>query len=577
MWTDHASFCHKAIVVTCGLGLVVMVSGFAIGSADSRERNQRHRHFAARAEAQSHRAHAPIFANSHLRRPPRGAAVDAQTISAIVVDANSGRTLYARSENEQRGPASITKVMTLYLLFEQLEKGKLRLDSTIPISAHSAIQAPTKLGLRAGSLITVEDAIQAVVTRSANDIAVAIAEAIGGDEASFAEMMTRKAHALGMLGTHFVNASGLPDDAQVTTASDLAILGRAIQDHFPESYRFFATRTFTYRGAAIRNHNHLLERCEGMDGIKTGYTRASGFNLLASVRRGGRHIVAVVLGGKSAGHRDRIMADLIEAQIVDGATMRTAGPIPLPNAALAPVTVAARGSFVPQAVPADRVTVPPRDSDPKVDPKMPFVPVSLKPGLTVETPPIRSAGLGLAVPADRPRPAYVAAAPQPRKEVAGLDPAAAAPSRISVDGSTTRGPSKPPSSGATTTPSVLRRPAAFVGTQDNVADPIAPRRPAERVADRSGAVDLHPVVARRGEWTIQIAATNDLTKANDLLARAKQEGARALESATPTTEKILKGSETLYRARFTGLEADAAESACRQLKRSGFNCFVARN
>ena len=248
-------------------------------------------------------------------------------VAAIVVDGNSGRTLFAVNENQPRHPASVTKVMTLYLLFEQLEKGRLRLNSPLMISQHAAAQAPSKLGLQPGETIEVEHAIKAVVTKSANDIAVAIAENIGGDEDSFARMMTNKAHALGMHGTHFANASGLPNSEQITTAHDLAVLGRAIQDRFPHYYRYFSTHTFAYRGAVMRNHNHLLGQVEGMDGIKTGYTAASGFNLLTSVRRGGHHIVAVVLGGATAGARDRYMANLIEDHIDDGAGVRTAAAI----------------------------------------------------------------------------------------------------------------------------------------------------------------------------------------------------------------------------------------------------------
>ena len=248
-------------------------------------------------------------------------------VAAIVVDGNSGRTLFAVNENQPRHPASVTKVMTLYLLFEQLEKGHLRLDLPLMISQHAAAQAPSKLGLQPGETIEVEHAIKAVVTKSANDIAVAIAENIGGDEDSFARMMTSKAHALGMHSTHFANASGLPNSEQITTAHDLAVLGRAIQDRFPHYYRYFSTHTFAYRGAVMQNHNHLLGRVEGMDGIKTGYTAASGFNLLTSVRRGGHHIVAVVLGGATAGARDRYMASLIEDHIDDGAGVRTAAAI----------------------------------------------------------------------------------------------------------------------------------------------------------------------------------------------------------------------------------------------------------
>src|SRR5439155_3925802 len=238
-------------------------------------------------------------------------------------DANSGRVLHASNPDSLRHPASITKIMTLYVLFEQLEAGKLKLDSRLPVSAHAAAQEPSKLGLEPGQTIATEDAIKAVVTKSANDIAVVIAETIAGNEEDFARLMTRKAHALGMTRTVYTNASGLPDDEQVTTARDQALLGRAIQDRFPRYYRYFATSSFHFHGMDIRNHNRLLGHIQGIDGIKTGYTRASGFNLVSSVRRGGRHLVAVVFGGSSSDARDARMRDLIEQHLARASTERT--------------------------------------------------------------------------------------------------------------------------------------------------------------------------------------------------------------------------------------------------------------
>jgi D-alanyl-D-alanine carboxypeptidase len=236
--------------------------------------------------------------------------------SAIVLDVNSGKVLHSVNADELRHPASLTKIMTLYLLFERLETGKLRLDTQLAVSEHAAIQAPTKLGLTPGQMITVEDAIGGLVTKSANDAAVVIAEALVGDEHEFTELMTRKAHALGMSRTVYRNASGLPDDEQVTTARDQALLGRAIQERFPGYYRYFAMSSFKYHGQTMLTHNQLLGQVEGLDGIKTGYTKASGFNLVTSVRRDSRHIVSVVLGGASAGARDARMRSLIEECIV---------------------------------------------------------------------------------------------------------------------------------------------------------------------------------------------------------------------------------------------------------------------
>ncbi len=253
-----------------------------------------------------------------------GFAAQAAPYADIVVDANSGDVLHATNPDARRHPASLTKIMTLYLLFEQLEAGKLQLDSPLKVSEEAAAQMPTKLGLRAGSTIEVEDAIKGIVTRSANDASVVVAEAVAGDEEEFAKLMTRKAQALGMTRTVYKNASGLPDDDQVTTARDQSLLGRAVRERFPSYYKYFSTRSFTFRGQRIGNHNRLLGRVEGVDGIKTGYIRASGFNLVTSVQRGDRHVVAVVMGGSSAASRDAKMRDLISEKIAAASTKRTA-------------------------------------------------------------------------------------------------------------------------------------------------------------------------------------------------------------------------------------------------------------
>jgi D-alanyl-D-alanine carboxypeptidase len=250
-------------------------------------------------------------AEAARRKHRRAVSSYAPPYAAMVVDAKTGRMLHGQNEDALRHPASVTKVMTLYLLFEQLEKGRLSLDTPLQVSANAASQAPSKLGLRPGSTIEVEDAILALVTKSANDVAAVVAENLGGSVEAFAAQMTRKARALGMTRTVYRNASGLPDPEQVTTARDLTILGRAIQDRFPKQYKYFATRVFHHGRAAYRNHNKLLGRVEGVDGIKTGFTRASGFNLLTSAKSGDRHIVAAVLGGRSGASRDNIMASLV--------------------------------------------------------------------------------------------------------------------------------------------------------------------------------------------------------------------------------------------------------------------------
>src|SRR6476661_10326841 len=268
-------------------------------------------------------------ADAHAKRAHRSRSADSYqpAYSSIVVDANSGAVMQATNADAPRHPASLTKVMTLYLLFERLEQGKIKLTTEMPVSARAAIQAPSKLGLKPGDSIRVETAIRAIVTKSANDVAVIVAEAIGGDEPAFAKMMTAKARALGMSQTTYRNASGLPEDQQITTARDQAILGRAIQDRFPNYYQYFATRTFDFRGKSIRNHNHLLGTMDGVDGIKTGYIHDSGFNIVTSVRRANHHIVAVVFGGRTADARDARVRSLIDNNINIAAVKRTAPPV----------------------------------------------------------------------------------------------------------------------------------------------------------------------------------------------------------------------------------------------------------
>jgi D-alanyl-D-alanine carboxypeptidase len=292
----------------CVFGLVTVTSAviFTTDSADARRYHRQYARHVRHHEARE--SYSPAF-------------------SSIIVDGNSGATLSSNNPDASRHPASLTKIMTLYLLFERLDAGKIKLDTEMEVSEHASEQAPTKLGLRPGQTIRVEDAIKGLVTRSANDAAVVIAEAIGGDEDDFAKLMTRKARALGMTKTVYRNASGLPDDDQVTTARDQSTLGRAIQDRFPRYYRYFSTSAFNYHGQSIRNHNHLLGSVEGVDGIKTGYTRASGFNLVTSMRRGNRHLVGVVLGGRSGGSRDAIMRSLLAENLEKASTNRTVAAI----------------------------------------------------------------------------------------------------------------------------------------------------------------------------------------------------------------------------------------------------------
>ena len=351
----------------------------------------------------------------------------------IVVDANSGTVLHSTNPDAQRHPASLTKIMTLYLLFEQLEAGKLKLDSPLQVSKEAAGQMPTKLGLKPGSTLAVEDAIKGMVTRSANDAAVVVAEAIAGDEDAFAKLMTRKAQALGMSRTIYKNASGLPDSGQITTARDQSALGRAVQERFPRYYKYFSIRTFVFRGQSIGNHNNLLGRVEGVDGIKTGYVNASGFNLVTSVHRGNRYLVAVVMGGSSAGSRDAKMRDLISDKIAQASVKRTAPMVaegsPPPEARPEPKAVA-KVETAPEPKVAAKVEAKP---EPKVAAKTEAAKTEAKPEPKAEARfavasavslPVRlnSAPAAQADPAATTRTESMAAAAQPRTAAGSTDP-----------------------------------------------------------------------------------------------------------------------------------------------------------
>ena len=332
-------------LVRVGLFGLATIAATVIATTDSAEarRHYRHRHVSHQSSDDDDRgSYSPLF-------------------SSIIVDGNSGTVLTANSPDGLRHPASLTKVMTLYLLFERLESGKITLDTEMPVSEHAADQDPTKLGLRAGQTLRVEDAIKGMITRSANDAAVVTGEFLGGSEEAFAKMMTRKAHALGMSRTIYRNASGLPNDEQVTTARDQSTLGRAIQDRFPRYYRYFSTTAFNFRGHTITGHNHLLGSVDGVDGIKTGYIRASGFNLITSIHRGNRFLVGVVMGGRSGGSRDAIMRNLIAENLGKGATTRTVAAITERNGSDAAVEVA---NADPDAAPPQVAQVQPATQPP---------------------------------------------------------------------------------------------------------------------------------------------------------------------------------------------------------------------
>jgi D-alanyl-D-alanine carboxypeptidase len=492
-------------------------------------------------------------------RPKRKRALTSSyspAYAAIVVDANSGAVLHASNPDALRHPASLTKIMTLYLLFERLESGRLTLDSPLRISEHAANQPPTKLGLKEGSTIRVEDAIQGMITRSANDAAAVVAENLAGSESEFAKLMTRRAHALGMTKTVYRNASGLPDNQQVTTARDQAILGRAIQEHFPEYYKYFSKRSFTYRGQQIGNHNRLLGKVEGVDGIKTGFTRASGFNLVTSMRKDKRHIVAVVLGGASAGARDARMRQLVTSHIREASSRRTA-----PLIARAPDRPAPKsaGSFA-LASADSTTTAAPRvpQGGPAAGSAEPIRPVQVK-TLAVKPPPTRTASAG---------PLHLPSAPAPET---------AAPETVK--------PQTPPPMARAGVLGYLPfpMPTASVGHSAPPPPPVTPppeaaaAAPAAPPAPATAPVTAQKKAPARSGWIIQVGALPSETEAKERLATVKTKAARYLASADPFTEPVQKGSTTLFRARFAGFDKTQAEAACRYLKRNDVDCLAIKN
>lgn len=525
--------------------------------------------------------------------------------AAMVIDAKTGRMLHGVNENALRHPASITKVMTLYMLFEQMERGRFRMDSPLRVSSYAASRPPSKIGVDAGDTIEVEDAIKVLITKSANDVAVVVAENIAGDEVTFAEQMTRRARSLGMTRTVFKNASGLPDAEQVTTARDLTILARAIQKRFPRHYQMFQTRNFAYAGRSYRNHNKLLGRVEGVDGIKTGYTRMSGFNLMTSAKADGRHIVSIVLGGRSGRVRDNIMAGLVVAHLPRAsAAPRTSLVAQLPEIERQPDVqrTAERG---PERV---RVAVaePVRAAEPAAAPAPQPVAVArpvARPIDLASARPISASAAANAFAAPTPTstsaqamrwatgappagareirpPAVVAQAdtrssPQPAMRPAAPVPARPAPApRPSVAVSEARAAMperiqpQPVLPASASRAGQIRPPANVQFTSSVVKQPEKPDTRAETPASK---------VTLASGWMIQLGATDDEGKAKGIISNARARS-RTLAEAKGFTQPVERGGSTLFRARFAGFDDQTeANNACRDLRRSGFSCFATRS
>ncbi|MCB1446341.1 MAG: D-alanyl-D-alanine carboxypeptidase [Rhizobiaceae bacterium] len=443
-------------------------------------------------------------------------AAAAPRSSSIVIDVKAGKVLSAEDPDGLRYPASLTKMMTLYLVFEALESGRIKLNTRVPVSANAAAEQPSKLGVRKGTSFTVEQGIMALVTRSANDCATAFGEFLGGTEARFGKMMTSKARQLGMTRTVYYNAHGLPDARQVTTARDQARLGVALRRDFPQYYGYFSTRSFTYGRQVIGNHNRLLGNVKGVDGIKTGFTRASGFNLVTSAQLDGRSIVAVVMGGTTGRSRDNKMRRLVAAYLPKASRKKSATDY-----------IAAKTA-----------------------------------GKTVETAyaePENETELTRAfeLPADGP-------VPQARYDV-DEQVASADDTLVPVIRTKTVKITKAKRA------DVLRVPVPSEDIGDDVTD-ATPARKSQPAVD---TVTTASTTSDMAGWVIQVGAAPEKAMAMDLLQKAQDKGGKVLRSAKPFTVTYVKGEEQLFRARFGGFaDQDAAVRACKVLKKKGFGCWA---
>jgi len=453
-------------------------------------------------------------------------ATDPDKDAALIEDGETGKVLYSRNANAERHPASLTKMMTLYLLFEALKKGQLGLASSLPVSAHAAAQRPTKLHLYPGDTIPVDVAIYGIVIRSANDVAVAIAEALGGTESRFAEMMNAKARELGMRDTFFHNASGLPDPLQISTASDLAVLGRHLAYDFPQYYHYFAAPGFTWRGVTYQTHDNLIGRYEGADGIKTGYTEASGFNLVSSVTRGRTHVVGVVMGGRTAHRRDREMMRLLDSAFAQ---------------------IDANPALVASA-------------------KVPWQTVAQNNQTVV-------AGFDLTPPSPRPAPPAMVVADAEDEDLAEARPDAdeqsseneLAPPPV---------PTPHPAAPMAPPPQPKPRPVMVASYQPPVPKPRA--RPEAGEGDFGDDLATAAKRLTAQDWTIQIGAFADSTLARAQLASYAERSMDILGQAARIIVPFRAvDGQTLFRARFGPFVEREAREVCARLTERGQTCFAA--
>jgi len=454
--------------------------------------------------------------------PPVAQSSDNSRYASIVVDASSGEVLFARFADARRYPASITKVMTLYLVFEALESGKVKLTDNLTVSPRAASQPPSKLGLAAGQSISLDDAMRATAVRSANDMAVVLAEHIAGSEAQFTARMTAKARELGMDHTRFTTANGLPDTRQATTARDLSILSRAVMRDYPQYYRYLGLHDWYYNGRDYRNTNGLLATGRGYDGIKTGFTNASGYNLAASSVRDGKRIITIVMGGRSTKSRNEHVAELMDTGFE---VQRRRGQGERIQVAQAFFEQRGYGISADPNPPVEYASVSDEDGEGMGSTAVAYVAGPPPASLPTEVTPPPSARAAAATPR--------ATAPIQRAE------AQSTPENLtaSLNGG----------SSATT------RRASSTAT---------PTRHATREAARAPA----------GRWTVQVGAFRDETVARNWL----NEVSRRFRSQFTEAQRDVQNADGWYRSRFTGMTQASAEAACEALGERRVTCMVIR-
>jgi D-alanyl-D-alanine carboxypeptidase len=520
---------------------------------------------------------AVVFLGLFVFAPAIAEAKAVRAYAGIVVDAKSGKVLYESDADATRYPASVSKVMTLYVLFQELSAGRIKLSDKMPVSKWASKASPTKLGLKAGATITVDNAIRAIVTLSANDMARVVAEYIGGSESAFGKRMTATARALGMAHTTYVNASGLPDSRQVTTVRDQAILARAIYEHFPKYYAYFQTKSFSYGKRTYGNHNNLLGK-DGIDGIKTGYTGAAGYNLMTAARTNGKHIVVVAFGFNSAGKRDAKVRGLVDKYLPDArsGSYTEVAMIPVPgrkgSAAPADPVQVASAAVMPMPAPTFRAD---GEEEAPADPQMGIGDVDTVDGTTVASlapqPLERPVDIGMPPAVD----AINQTAPIKRKTLDQV---------VGTFKQSYRG--APPAPLGETTPSAPLIPPVGIGDGGQpldlmtsgsiesdvaVAKPIASDTPIQ-VAEVQPAQEM-PAPLKQG-WVVQLGAAPSEDGANGLLKDAGKK-VRSLGKFDGFVQRFEKDGQTFYRARFGGFSGQsAANDMCKQLKQAKMSCLA---